>query len=98
MKVIEVFRYELSPQQVAQFEQAISEAMHILDTEKRVISYEIAKNLDEPGKYIIRMEWESREDQAEYTKSAEFLQIIEFVKPFRANTLEHQFYQCIQAK
>jgi len=98
MKVVEYFRYEVEPQLCAQFEQVFSNGMHILDKEKTVLSYEIAKNLDEPGKYIIRTEWVNREAQAEYTKKTEFMQIVEFVKPFRANTQEHQFYQCIQAK
>ena len=81
--VVEYIRYSIAPEQAAEFEQAYERAAKVLDGAPECLSYELAKGVEEPGHYILRIEWKSVEEHEQgFRNSPGFREFFAAVRPF----------------
>ncbi|GAB3790929.1 antibiotic biosynthesis monooxygenase family protein [Dyella agri] len=81
--IAEYIRYKIPPAQAARFEQDYVEAARGLDASTHCLGYELACCLDEPGSYILRIEWDSVEGHMQgFRNSAEFRAFFAAIKPY----------------
>ena len=59
--IVEIIRYNISPESTEQFVQAYHEAGTYLKHSPHCLSYEIVQGVEEPGHFIVRIEWDSIE-------------------------------------
>ena len=91
--VVEYIRYSIPPEQAAEFEEAYGRAAAVLDESSRCISYELAKGVEEPDHYILRIEWTSVEDHEQgFRKSPGFQQFFAAIRPFFDQIEEMKHY------
>jgi len=57
--VIEYVRYTVGEDRSAEFEEAYRRASTVLDGDVHCLGYEVARGVEEPGHYVVRLEWDS---------------------------------------
>lgn len=57
--IVEYARYAVAPSRAEGFRQAWTEAVALLQADPRCLAYEIAEAVDEPGFFVVRIEWDS---------------------------------------
>jgi quinol monooxygenase YgiN len=92
--VVEYIRYEIEPERAAEFEQAYARASAALDESEHCLSYELARGVEEPGNWILRIEWDSLEGHEQgFRKSPGFAPFFQAVKPFFGQIAEMKHYE-----
>jgi len=92
--IVEYIRYKISPTQAARFEQDYAEAAHSLDVSAHCLGYELACCVDEPGSYILRIEWDSEEGHMQgFRGSVEFRTFFAAIKPYVGMIEEMRHYK-----
>jgi quinol monooxygenase YgiN len=91
---IEYVRYKVSPEQREAFIQSYLKASGQLNASKFCLAYELAECEEEPGQFILRIEWTSTEEHLNgFRKSEEFAQFFSHVKPYFDNIQEMRHYR-----
>lgn len=67
--VVEYIRYRIPDEQRAEFEDAYARAGAVLAASPQCIDYELARCDEEPGSYILRISWTSRQGHLEGFRS-----------------------------
>lgn len=81
--IVEYIRYKIPQAQADGFEQDYAEAAHSLDVSAHCLGYELTRCLDEPGSYILRIEWDSEEGHMQgFRHSTEFRAFFTAIKPY----------------
>lgn len=81
--IVEYIRYKIPPAQADRFEQDYAGAARSLDASAHCRGYELARCLDEPDSYILRIEWDSVEGHMQgFRSSAEFRAFFAAIKPY----------------
>ncbi len=92
--VIEYIRYEISEDRRPGFELAYGRAARVLDASEHCLRYEIARGVEEPGNYVVRIEWDSVEGHEQgFRKSPEFRGFLAEVRPFFDDIREMSHYE-----
>ena len=92
--VVEYIRYEIEPERAAEFEQAYARASAALDESEHCLSYELARGVEEPRNWILRIEWDSVDGHEQgFRKSPEFGPFFRAVKPFFEQIEEMRHYR-----
>lgn len=92
--IVEYIRYKIPPAEAARFEQDYVEAALSLDASAHCLGYELACCLDEPGSYILRIEWDSVEGHMQgFRGSAEFRAFFAAIKPYVEMIEEMRHYR-----
>jgi quinol monooxygenase YgiN len=95
--VIEYVRYKVDSSHEVEFISAYSNAAQQLDASEYCLAYELSECEEEPGVFILRIEWTSTEDHLNgFRKSAVFPPFFAEVKPFFNNILEMRHYKVNQ--
>src|SRR5262249_32791490 len=71
--IVEYIRYKIDPSRSEEFDDAYRRAGVLLDASPHCLSWELARCVDDPGKQIVRIAWDSVEGHLEgFRKSADF--------------------------
>lgn len=91
--IIEYIRYQIPAAQSGAFEQAYAEAASSLDASVHCLGYELARGVEEPEHYILRIRWDSLEGHEQgFRQSEEFGPFLAAVKPFFGQIAEMKHY------
>lgn len=83
----------------AEFERAYGEAAKFLDASEHCLRYEVSWGVEEPGNYVVRIEWDSVEGHEQgFRKSAGFRVFFGSVRPFFNDNLEMSHYEATVAR
>jgi quinol monooxygenase YgiN len=94
--VIEYIRYRIPDEQSAAFLQAYEQAQHALAASPHCSRYELSRCLEEPSRYVLRIEWDSVEGHLQgFRRSEQFRVFLGHVRPFVEQIEEMQHYEVI---
>jgi quinol monooxygenase YgiN len=92
--IVEYIRYAIDPSRNDEFDEAYLRAGALLDASPHCQHWEAARSVDEPGKQIVRIEWDSAEGHLQgFRQSADFKPFHEAVQPFYNDIEEMTHYQ-----
>ena len=92
--IIEYIRYKIEPSQSEDFVSAYSKAAEQLNSSQYCLAYELSECEEEPGQFILRIEWTSTEEHLKgFRKSALFAEFFAGIKPFFNNIQEMRHYK-----
>lgn len=89
---VEYIHYQVEPAAVSDFVAAFREALAILEHEPTVLYHELVQNSDHPEKFVVRIDWRSRESQRAYLTSEGYAAFMTLVKPFNRAFVSMQFH------
>lgn len=90
---VEYIHYQVDAAQQSEFVTAFSQALALLDRDSTVLSYELVQNSDDPSKFVVRIEWQSRDSQRAYTAKEDFAAFLTLVKPYHGTLVSMQFHE-----
>jgi quinol monooxygenase YgiN len=91
--VVEYIRYRIPHERQARFEAAYGEAAVSLDASEHCLAYELSHGVEEPERYILRIEWGSLEGHEQgFRRSPEFQPFFAAVRPFVDEIEEMRHY------
>lgn len=94
--VVEIIRYAITPESSEHFIQAYQEAGTYLKRSGHCLSYEVVQGVEEPGHFIVRIEWDSMEGHMQgFRMGPEFQPFFALVKPFFHSILEMKHYNVV---
>jgi quinol monooxygenase YgiN len=94
--VLEYIRYRIDPGRGEELERAYEEAGHSLAASSHCLAYEVARGVEEPGSYVVRIEWDSVEGHEQgFRQSPEFREFFAAVKPFFDDIEEMRHYESL---
>jgi quinol monooxygenase YgiN len=92
--ITEYVRYQLTDADPDAFEAAYARAAEALDATPHCLSYELSRGVEEPDRYILRIEWTSLKDHEEGFRSGpEFDRFLAAVRPYVRQIREMTHYE-----
>lgn len=92
--VVEYIRYRIPEEQQGTFEAAYGEAQRPLQASSHCLAYELSRCVEEPGCYVLRIEWDSLEGHMEgFRRSEEFRAFFQHIRPFVSQIEEMRHYE-----
>ena len=92
--VLEYVRYVVPAERSDEFEAAYGRAQEALSVSEHCRRWELARGVEEPENYILRIEWDSLEGHEQgFRGSPEFKGFFEAVKPFFGQIQEMKHYE-----
>lgn len=94
--VVEYIRYRIDADRREAFERAYRRAAASLGASSHCLAYEIARGIEDPETYVVRIEWDSVEGHEQgFRKSSDFGEFFSAVKPFFDDIEEMRHYQSL---
>jgi quinol monooxygenase YgiN len=91
--VVEYIRYRIPPERRERFAAAYRDAAGSLDASEHCLAYELSHGVEEPERYILRIEWDSLEGHEQgFRRSPEFRTFFAAVRPFVDDIEEMRHY------
>jgi quinol monooxygenase YgiN len=91
---IEYIRYKIAPEDKARFIQTYTRAATLLDSSPFCSAYELTECEEEPGQFMLRIEWTSTEDHMKgFRKSQDFPAFFNHVRPYFNDIQEMRHYR-----
>ncbi len=91
--IVEYIRYTIPAERSAAFEAAYTQAAHALDQSAHCRAYDLARCVEEPTAYILRIEWDSLEGHLQgFRASPAFPAFYAAVAPFVDAIAEMRHY------
>ncbi len=91
--VVEYIRYTIPVDRVSAFEQDYAAARSALDASRHCLGYELARGVEEPTNFILRIEWDSIDGHEQgFRRSPEFRQFFQHVRPYVSEIAEMRHY------
>jgi len=92
--IVEYTRYKISADHQAAFEQAYLGAQQHLKESPHCVSYELTHCEEEPERYVLRIEWVSKEEHLQgFRREPGFRSFVALVQPFLSSIEEMQHYK-----
>jgi quinol monooxygenase YgiN len=92
--IIEYIRYEMPRDSVKGFIEAYARAASHLQASPNCLTFELSQGVEEPGRCIVRIEWDSVEGhERHFTSSEGFTQFIDEIRPWLAYIVEMGHYE-----
>lgn len=92
--IVEYIRYVVPSAQAADFEAAYQRAARVLDADPHCLAYEVAKGVEEPDRFVVRIEWDSIVGHEHgFRTSAGFGEFLSAVGPFFDDIQEMKHYE-----
>lgn len=92
--IVEYIRYKVGPERAAAFEAAYAAARASLDASPHCLRYEVSRCVEDPGTYVVRIEWDSLEGHLRgFRTSPEFRAFFAAVRPFVDDIEEMRHYE-----
>jgi len=97
--IVEYTRYKVEADRSAGFEEAYDAAQKYLQASPHCLAYELARCVEDPQRYVLRIEWVSMEEHLQgFRKEAGFRSFFSLVQPFISSIEEMQHYQLTAVK
>jgi quinol monooxygenase YgiN len=97
--VVEYIRYKVAEAQRIAFEAAYEKAQSALQASSHCLGYELSHCVEEPGFYILRIEWDSIDGHLQgFRSSPEFQTFFSHIRPFVNNIEEMRHYEVTRIK
>jgi heme-degrading monooxygenase HmoA len=94
--VVEYIRYRIDADLGEEFERACTEAGSLLTASSHCRAHEVARGVEDPETYIVRIEWDSIDGHERgFRTSAEFGEFLSAVKPFFDDIQEMRHYELL---
>ena len=95
--IVEYIRYLIPAEQAVQFEDAYRQAGAILTADEHCLRHEISRGVENPDRYVVRIEWDSVEGHEQgFRESAAFGEFFGIVKPFFAAIEEENSFIAVE--
>ena len=92
--IVEYIRYRILKEKQEAFEEAYAEAAASLNASEHCLRYELSHGVEEPERFILRIEWDSKEGHERgFRGSQEFRSFFGAVKPFFDDIEEMRHYE-----
>ncbi len=92
--VVEYIRYTVPSARAAEFETAYHRAGRVLDADPHCLRWEVARGVEEPEHFVVRIEWDSVEGHEQgFRTSPAFREFLAAVRPFFDLIEEMKHYQ-----
>src|SRR5919106_7070616 len=92
--IAEYIRYTIDEQRREAFEAAYEIAARALADSPHCVGYELSRCVEDPGAYILRIEWDSAEGHLEgFRKSEQFGTFLGHVRPYLDDIEEMRHYE-----
>ena len=92
--IVEYIRYAVPAEQAAAFEDAYRRAGSLLEADSHCLAFEVARGLEEPAHFIVRIEWDSLDGHEQgFRSSPRFREFFAAVKPFFSEIEEMKHYE-----
>jgi heme-degrading monooxygenase HmoA len=96
--IVEYIRYTIAGEQAQAFEAAYVRARESLDASAHCLGYELARCVEEPSSYLLRIEWDSLEGHEQgFRGSQEFRQFLPHIRAFVGDIQEMRHYGVVFA-
>ena len=97
--IVEYIRYTISPDAKVAFEEAYQKAQAFLKGSPHCLGYELARCVEEPQSYVLRIMWDSLDGHEKgFRTSSEFPQFLSLVRPYLGATKEMHHYEATSIK
>lgn len=94
--VVEYIRYTVPAERAEEFEEAYRQGGQVLDADQHCLAYEVARGIEEPEHYVVRIEWDSVEGHERgFRTSAGFDVFFAAVRPFFGQIQEMKHYELL---
>ncbi|WP_408952009.1 antibiotic biosynthesis monooxygenase family protein [Lysobacter sp. Hz 25] len=91
--IVEYIRYTLEPDACAAFERDYARAALVLDASRHCLAYELSRCVDEPHRYLLRIEWDSAEGHLQgFRGSPEFREFLAAIRGYIGAIEEMRHY------
>lgn len=95
--VVEYIRYSVESASADEFENAYRRAGQVLEADPHCLRYEVARGVEEPQHFVVRIEWDSMEGHEQgFRSSARFQEFFTAVRPFFSEIEEMKHYEVRQ--
>ena len=95
--ILEYVRYLIPAEQAGDFGAAYARAATVLDADEHCLGYEIARGVEEPENWVVRISWDSLEGHEQGFRAApHFRDFFAAVRPFFGAIQEMKHYQVEQ--
>jgi quinol monooxygenase YgiN len=92
--IVEYIRYRIPPDQAGEFEDSYRQAARSLDASSHCHAYELSRGVEEPERYILRIEWDSLEGHEQgFRSSPEFRAFFAAIRPYVGAIDEMRHYE-----
>jgi quinol monooxygenase YgiN len=92
--VVEYIRYTVPGAEAARFEEAYHRAGRVLDQDPHCLQYEVARGVEEPEHFVVRIEWDSIDGHEQgFRGSPGFQEFFAAVRPFFSEIEEMKHYE-----
>lgn len=92
--IVEYVRYRVAPERGPALEEAYRRAAAALRASPDCLAFDVARSLDEPGRYVVRIGWTSVDGHLEgFRKGPVFPRFLEHVRPFVPDIEEMKHYE-----
>jgi hemoglobin len=92
--IVEYIRYVMEPGRADAFRAAYARAADLLQADPRCLSYEIAQGIEEPTRFVVRIEWDSLEGHLDgFRRDPAFGAFFALVRPYVDAIEEMHHYQ-----
>lgn len=92
--IVEYLRYRIPAEQHAEFEAAYARAGAVLAESPQCTDYELARCVDEPECYVLRIGWTSAKDHLEgFRSSPQFKEFFALIRPYVTAIEEMRHYE-----
>ncbi len=92
--IVEYIRYTVPSARAEEFEAAYQRAGRVLDTDPHCVRYEVARGVEEPEHFVVRIEWDSVEGHEQgFRSSPLFGEFFAAVRPFFDQIEEMKHYE-----
>jgi len=92
--IVEYIRYVVPSARSDEFEDAYRRAGSVLQADEHCKSYEVARGVEEPEHYTVRIEWDSLEGHEQgFRSSPGFREFFAAVQPFFEQIAEMKHYR-----
>ena len=97
--ILEYIRYRIPVEQGEEFAAAYASAAGVLDADQHCLGYEIARGVEEPQNWVVRITWDSIEGHERGFRTApHFQDFFAAVRPFFGAIQEMKHYQVTQSQ
>jgi quinol monooxygenase YgiN len=92
--VVEYIRYTVGADMADDFVEAYRKAGDVLDADPHCLAYEVARGVEPPEHFVVRIEWDSVEGHEQgFRTSPRFGEFFAAVRPFFADIEEMKHYE-----
>jgi heme-degrading monooxygenase HmoA len=92
--VVEYIRYTIPAGRAEAFEDAYQRAGTVLAADEHCLGFEVARGVEEPEHYVVRIDWDSREGHEHgFRASPHFREFLADVQPFYGAIDEMKHYE-----